>query len=288
MHFWGARGFIKFAKHQRVKGTPISRNWKTEFGDINLESGEIAKPERPEPVDPPASSEEAAAPDESATDSTLADLPDSESLEALPEETPEEIPEDSPDETSETGHELPAAAAEEPAMAAAVPLAEREPVAIDPDKPFHILIAGDFSGKVDREGGNRTFKPVAVNRDNFEEVFEDLEVSLDLQGIPLAFRELEDFHPDRLFEAVPLFGKLDRVSDAPAAAPRAVPKAAPKSTPVSGLLNQIVAEHGEEPAPPVSADDANDLAAIGRFHQEAAFSMKFLSRAVAAGSGGRR
>ena len=79
--------------------------------------------------------------------------------------------------TSETSDELPSDSQEEPALAVPVPLAEREPAVIDPDKPFHILIAGDFSGKVER-GGDRTFNPVAVDRDNFEEVFEDLEVSL--------------------------------------------------------------------------------------------------------------
>ena len=49
----------------------------------------------------------------------------------------------------------------------------------DPDTPFRILVAGDFSG-----GAGRIRKPIMVDRDNFEDVMRKLNVgvSLDLQG----------------------------------------------------------------------------------------------------------
>ena len=77
------------------------------------------------------------------------------------------------------------------------------------ETPFCIAVLGDFSGRVSRGivdakniGERRTH---LVDRDNFEEVFSRLHVELHLSsanGAPLVFRfsELEDFHPDRLFE----------------------------------------------------------------------------------------
>jgi len=142
---------------------------------------------------------------------------------------------------------------------------------LDPDRPFRILLAGDFSGRSWREGSPRSFTPRRIDRDNFDEVLEEMSVTLNLHGIPLSFRELDDFHPDHIYRAAAVFQNLDQYLDAraapapPAAASSAA--AAPKAAsvaPGAGLLEQMFAEHGEEPAPrrPVSVEDANDLVAF--------------------------
>jgi type VI secretion system protein ImpC len=77
------------------------------------------------------------------------------------------------------------------------------------ETPFCIAILGDFSGRENRgliepkTVGER--RPYSVDRDNFDEVLLRLRPELHLpteRGTPLVFRfsELDDFHPDRLFE----------------------------------------------------------------------------------------
>jgi type VI secretion system protein ImpC len=77
----------------------------------------------------------------------------------------------------------------------------------EPDTPFRILVVGDFTG-----GSGRARRAIAVDRDNFDDVMARLEPELRLPfgtiEAPLKFRELEDFHPDRLFERLPPFQAL--------------------------------------------------------------------------------
>lgn len=91
---------------------------------------------------------------------------------------------------------------------------------IDPQAPLRILICGDFSGRANR--GIRTTgrelaarKPVPVDRDNFEEVLAQHDVRLenlfsgnDGKPVSIDIKELDDLHPDRLFDAVDLFESL--------------------------------------------------------------------------------
>ena len=88
----------------------------------------------------------------------------------------------------------------------------------DQDSPFHIAVLGDFSGRENRglidpklEGR----KPVMIDRDNFDDMIARLspELHLPLGGsegprIPIRFRELDDFHPDRIFERLKVFQAL--------------------------------------------------------------------------------
>ncbi len=74
---------------------------------------------------------------------------------------------------------------------------KRKSVVIAEDEPAHYLILGDFGG--------RSTEPLAIDRDNFDGVMAKLQVSL--AGAP--FRELEDFHPDRLFRNLDLFREFD-------------------------------------------------------------------------------
>jgi len=75
------------------------------------------------------------------------------------------------------------------------------------DTPFRILVVGDFSG-----GGGKLRKPLEIDRDNFDDVLARLtpELRLDFANNPLTirFRELDDFHPDRLYERLPPFQSL--------------------------------------------------------------------------------
>ena len=95
------------------------------------------------------------------------------------------------------------------------------PTAPDPGTPFRILVLGDFSGRgnrgVARAGARPSFKPVTIDRDNFDEVMARLgvELRLVLEGehgarVALKFQELDDFHPDRIFAHAEVFHALRR------------------------------------------------------------------------------
>jgi len=77
----------------------------------------------------------------------------------------------------------------------------------EPDTPFRILVVGDFTG-----GSGRARRAIEVDRDNFDGVMARLAPSLKLSfgevEVPVEFRELEDFHPDRLFERLSPFQAL--------------------------------------------------------------------------------
>ncbi len=93
----------------------------------------------------------------------------------------------------------------------------------EPEAPFRILILGDFSGRGSRE----TFpsgtalasrRAVEVDRDNLDEVMAGLkpEIQLQLAGsekdaVMIRFSELDDFHPDRLYEQHEIFEALREI-----------------------------------------------------------------------------
>jgi type VI secretion system protein ImpC len=83
----------------------------------------------------------------------------------------------------------------------------------EPDTPFRIALLGDFSGRAgaDRAGS----PPLAIDRDNLDEVLAGLGVEVRLPGggpeappLALRFAELADFEPDRLLECVAIFQQL--------------------------------------------------------------------------------
>lgn len=88
----------------------------------------------------------------------------------------------------------------------------------DSDTPFRIAVLGDFSGRENRavlDARLQGRKPVLIDRDNFDDVMARLtpELHLPLGGpggprIPVRFRELDDFHPDRLYEGLKIFQAL--------------------------------------------------------------------------------
>lgn len=82
----------------------------------------------------------------------------------------------------------------------------------DSDTPFRILVLGDFGASA------ASARSVFIDRDNFDQVMGRLKVSLELPGAgTLRFKELDDFHPDRLFESLELFRGLremrERIED---------------------------------------------------------------------------
>jgi len=94
------------------------------------------------------------------------------------------------------------------------------------ESPMRILILGDFSGQAGRQPERSNIvkrRPIVVDRDNLDQVMAKLAVELHLggnagdQGLSIRFRELEDFHPDRLYQQVGLFQALrdlrSRLSD---------------------------------------------------------------------------
>ncbi len=92
-----------------------------------------------------------------------------------------------------------------------------------PETPFRMLVAGDFSGKGNRGADTSAKVPVApmrltpirVDRDNIDEVLDRLEVLIELpllgENAPLVsikFSELDDFHPDALYQRLAVFQAL--------------------------------------------------------------------------------
>lgn len=77
--------------------------------------------------------------------------------------------------------------------------------------PCHVLILADFSGRHHRgrdDAGNLLQRPILhVTRDNLDEVFQRLQVTLDIAVAdkPIVFNEPEDLHPDFIYERVGLF-----------------------------------------------------------------------------------
>lgn len=139
-----------------------------------------------------------------------------------------------------------------------------------PDSPFHILIAGDFSG-----GAGRKRAPVMIDRDNFDDVLARIapEVRLPIgeSEITLKFRQIDDFHPDRLFARLGLFQALrdlrrrlaDRSTFAAAAAQIAPapsapqPAGAPANVSGADLLRMMMGEDAQPAAaapPPAQSD----------------------------------
>jgi type VI secretion system protein ImpC len=91
---------------------------------------------------------------------------------------------------------------------------ETEAVPIADNSPFQILLLGDWSGasvKTDLE----LRQPIEIDRDNFEDVMSRLKASvqLDLSNDEtslsvLRFNEIEDFHPDTIFNSTSFFKDL--------------------------------------------------------------------------------
>jgi type VI secretion system protein ImpC len=130
------------------------------------------------------------------------------------------------------------------------------------EQPFRIALFGDFSGRGSRGEAPRGSRlrgltPLLIDSDNFEEVMKRLDVRLQLargtESLMFEFQELEDFHPDKLFQTEVFQDFRRSVEESWAAAARAESKppagAEPKPSgiPAPGLLDQVV-EQTQGPA----------------------------------------
>jgi len=131
----------------------------------------------------------------------------------------------------------------------------------EPDTPFRILVAGDFTG-----GSGRSRRAIEVDRDNLDGAMARLAPALRLPfgtaEAAIEFRELEDFHPDRLFERLPPFQALRalrrRLADESTfreAAAQLLPPEVPKSPEAGSPADSDVlrAMMGEAPRAPSAA-----------------------------------
>ncbi|WP_319585603.1 type VI secretion system contractile sheath domain-containing protein [uncultured Desulfobulbus sp.] len=139
--------------------------------------------------------------------------------------------------------------------------------------PFRLLVMGDFSGRASR-GALRAaaslddLRPIQVDRDLIEELPAKLGAAISLtlaEGeapLTLRFEELEDFHPDRLFDRVEIFQHLRQVrrelrspatynaaaaevsswlkEASPQSKENAPPPASPVSAPSASLLDRVL------------------------------------------------
>lgn len=86
-----------------------------------------------------------------------------------------------------------------------------------PDTPFYIAVLGDFSGRSNRSQHEPETiskrRLIEIDRDNIEEVMAGFGLSLNLnlsdnETIQVRVKEMDDFHPDYLYEKLETFSKL--------------------------------------------------------------------------------
>src|ERR1044071_6621659 len=71
------------------------------------------------------------------------------------------------------------------------------------EEPFRIAFISDF-GRAER-GPLSSRRPVEVDPGDFESVLEDFGVTIETPVGSIAVRELDDLHPDRIYERLPVF-----------------------------------------------------------------------------------
>ena len=89
------------------------------------------------------------------------------------------------------------------------------------ETPFRIAILGDFTGRANKgmlNPGLRDRKPLLIDRDNFDEILARLNVEINLPilgkdsaPITVKFSEMDDFHPDHLYETLDVFDALQEM-----------------------------------------------------------------------------
>ena len=130
------------------------------------------------------------------------------------------------------------------------------------ERPFNLLVLADFSGPTRPSAGDLEKRRIfPVDLDSLDALWSELRPTLALQAgdmqIRFGPRELEDFHPDRLYRSLPVFEELRalrrRLLD-PATAQQALGDLLRSRGPLEG---ELVGGRNEEPA----ADDeaAGDL-----------------------------
>ena len=147
---------------------------------------------------------------------------------------------------------------------------------LEPDTPFRVLILGDFSGRENRrvfESGAALSgrRAVEVDRDNLNEVMARLkpEIRLPLAGseteaLTIRFTELDDLHPDRLYEQHEIFESIRSIRRK-FDNPRTFEEAATEVRSWIGSESSAVQEPPKEL--PTSASDTGQKASAGLLDQ---------------------
>lgn len=85
---------------------------------------------------------------------------------------------------------------------------------VEPQAPFHICVIGDFGSDAAGETPLARRRPFQINRDNFDEMLERLNVVFRCEmpegqaDAEVPINSLDDFHPDHLVETVATFESL--------------------------------------------------------------------------------
>ncbi len=166
----------------------------------------------------------------------------------------------------------------------------------EPETPFRILILGDFSGRENREISQSgavlpSLRAFEVDRDNLDEVMAGMTPEIQLQftgseneAVTIRFAELDDFHPDRLYEQHEIFEAIREIrrmlenprtfeeaakkirswTEPEAAAIQESPEEPPTPAPeageieTAGLLDQIIEGAEGQPSEAKSSSDASE------------------------------
>jgi type VI secretion system protein ImpC len=158
-----------------------------------------------------------------------------------------------------------------------------------PSGPFRIAVIGDFSARAHRnlvETGRTlaTRRPVRVDRDDVDEAIAHfsptLTMTLSPEAEPLAvsFASLDEFHPDSLFQRLPMFRALrDAGARAVAGASLRAPAVSGSTDTPAGVLDAIL---GDVPLPPGGAAVARSTTRPALEPDDAGLS-HFVAQAVA-------
>jgi type VI secretion system protein ImpC len=85
------------------------------------------------------------------------------------------------------------------------------PARPEPSMPFRILLLGHFSGRAaDKASILAERRPLQVDRDNLEDVLGryGVRAHIPIVGEDISIKELDDFHPERLFQQLKVFEAL--------------------------------------------------------------------------------
>lgn len=140
---------------------------------------------------------------------------------------------------------------------------------VDEDLPFQILVAGDFCGSTGKPP-----RAMEIDRDNFDQIMAriapELRLKMGASEVVIKFRELEDFHPDRLFQRLAPFQKLRELREGledgsiappPPASASASAGAGEKPRPASGadLLRDMLGEPAAPGPTPARRSDWDQM-----------------------------
>ncbi len=143
----------------------------------------------------------------------------------------------------------------------------------EPETSFRILILGDFSGRENREISQSgavlpSLRAFEVDRDNLDEVMAGMKPEIQLQfagsendAVTLRFAELDDFHPDRLYEQHEIFEairEIRRKLDNPRTFEEAATEIRSYTESDAAAANQETSEE-----PPTPAHDAGEIETAG-------------------------